>query len=116
MMSPACLSGPAGLRTTAGVHLHAGFKHSLDCDASVVRRPLETAGGEAAVPGNSHSDTVLVSPVVFTGIYSPSSRGNTEYYLLMKSETRDVQVEAPHETGGEWPNNLDVSLIALSSL
>lgn len=26
-------------------HLHAGYKRSFDCDASVVRRPLETDGG-----------------------------------------------------------------------
>lgn len=25
----------------------------------------------------------------------------------MRSETRDVQVEAPRETGGGWPNHLD---------
>lgn len=82
--SPPLLPGPAGLRTTAGVHLQADVSA-----ASAATRLL--SGGlwrPAGVPGRSRPGTRLVPPVV-----------STEDQLLIRSEPRDVQVEAPRETG-----------------
>lgn len=45
----------SGFRTTTGVHLHTGFKNVASLWPVCCPRPLETEGGEAAVPGNTRS-------------------------------------------------------------